>query len=153
MESSTLEIMKSEFPCDLKNNAIHMKNITRHLVLAWLLAVSTIAPGFSQDEQQNNNAVEMAKMRTEKQKEVLNLNEQQEKLMYDVNLKYINEVQQIRTEGRSVSTLKKLMDMSNRMDKEVVTFLDEAQYKGYLALKEERRKEMMKQMKAQQGNG
>lgn len=131
-----------------------MKSIKRHLVLSGLLAVSLVIPGFSQEQQKNDtSAVEMAKVRTEEQKKVLNLTEQQEELMYDVNLKYIEEMLEIRNEGRSVSTLKKLMDMSERMDKEVVVFLNEDQYKDYLKMKDERRKEMQKGIKSQRGNG
>lgn len=139
---------------DSDKNEKKMKNIVRHLLLTGVLAVSIVIPGFSQEEQKNDTAVvEMAKSRTLEHKETLNLSDQQEERMFDVNLKYIKEMQQIRTEGRSVSTLKKLLDMSDRMDKEVVTFLDEDQYKGYLKMKDERRKEMMKRMKAQNGNG
>lgn len=136
--------------CNMKK----MKHFIKHVFLAGLLAGSMVTLGFSQEELKNDTAVvEMAKTRLEEQKEILSLSEQQEQLMYDVNLKYIKEMQQLRSEGRSVSTLKKLMEMSNRMDKEVVVILDEDQYKGYLKMKDERRKEMMKRMKSQRGDG
>ena len=130
-----------------------MRKFIRNVLLTGLLTVSIVIPGFSQEEQMTDTvSVEMAKVRTEEQKQALNLSDQQKDLMYDINLKYIKEMQQIRTEGRSVSTLKKLMAMSDRMDKEVVTLLDEDQYKGYLKMKDERRKEMMKRMRSQRGD-
>jgi len=114
------------------------------------LTVSIVIPGLGQEEQKNDTtAVEIAKERTEEQRETLSLSEQQEKLMYDVNLKYIEEMLVIRTEGRSVSALKRLREMSDRMDQEVVVILNEDQYTNYLKMKDRYRKEMKKRMKSE----
>lgn len=83
------------------------------------------------------SAEEKAQMLTEKQKERLSLSESQEATMYDLNLKYALEMESIVAEGRSMSTLQKLQDMSSRKDKEVKEVLDKSQYKEYQKLKDE----------------
>lgn len=96
---------------------------------------------------------EKAEMATEKQKEKLSLDSNQEKQMYEINLKYIKEMEEIQAGGRSRSTMVKLKDMSDRRDKEVKGILGKDQYKEYTKMQEERREEMKKRMQSRRGNG
>lgn len=132
-----------------------MKALMRHLLFYVLLIGGINIQGFSQDQQMTKDSTEeeMARSGTDRQKEALSLNGQQEEQMYEVNLKYIKEMQEIRSEGRSLSTISRLKAMSGRMDEDVRAILNDDQYKEYLKMKEERQKEMKKRMKSSRGSG
>ena len=120
-----------------------MNTLLKSICLSILIAFSLVSQVSAQYQSQANIVPEeQAKEATEGQVKRLNLSEKQEVDMYEVNLKYIKEVKQIRSEGRSISTMRKLKDMNRRMDKEVKAILDRDQIKEYFKLKEERRKEM-----------
>ena len=94
---------------------------------------------------------EKAQKSTEMQKPRLNLNEEQAQQMYDLNLKYIAEMETIQAEGKSRSMMMKLKDMSGRRNAEVKAVLDKAQYKEYEQMQSERRAEMKKRMMEERG--
>lgn len=91
---------------------------------------------------------EKAEAATEKQNEQLQFYADQEQQMYDINLKYINEMETIMAGGKSMSTMMKLRNMGRRRDKEVKEVLDKDQYKMYEEMKEEMKAEMKAQMQS-----
>jgi len=91
---------------------------------------------------------EKAELMTEKQNEKLQFYDDQENRMYDINLKYVKEMERIRSQGRSRKTLMDLRDMSKRKDKEVKQVLDDDQYYTYLEMKEAMREQMRERMKS-----
>lgn len=95
---------------------------------------------------------EKAQLMTEKQNEKLQFYGDQEERMYDINFKYVKEMEQITSQGRSRKTLMDLRDMSKRKDKEVKQVLDDDQYNTYLEMKEAMREQMRERMKSR-GNG
>ena len=130
-----------------------MKTPIQYLFMIVLLTGLVTTHGYGQDEQATNKSTEeMAKAGTEKQKERLGLSDLQEEQMYEVNLKYIQKMQEIRLEGRSISTMRKAKKMSKRMDKEVKDILNKDQFKEYSRMKDERREEMKKRMRSQRGS-
>ena len=95
----------------------------------------------------NMTQAEKAQALTEKQNERIHFTDGQEKQMYDLNLKYIKEMEKISAGGRSMSTMRKLKSVSDEKDKEVKQVLNGDQYNVYL----EQKKEMQEQMKANRG--
>ena len=95
----------------------------------------------------NMTQAEKAQALTEKQNERIHFTDGQEKQMYDLNLKYIKEIEKISAGGRSMSTMRKLKSVSDEKDKEVKQVLNGDQYNVYL----EQKKEMQEQMKANRG--
>ncbi len=125
-----------------------MEITLRKSVLLVLVVFTMVVPGFAQmDGMSDLTPEERAQMATEKQKEQLNLTDEQTEDMYALNLKYMNEMMEIRKGGRSMSTMRKLRDMGSRKDKETKAVLDKQQYKEYLKMKDE----MRSQMKARRG--
>jgi hypothetical protein len=117
--------------------------------LIFILSLLTMATsGFAQNGKVSNRTPEeKAQLMTDKQKEKIDFSDNQEQQMFDINLKYVKEMEKTSVGGRSMSTFRKLKDMSNRKDKEVKSVLDKDQYKTYLKQKEE----MRAQMKANRG--
>lgn len=91
---------------------------------------------------------EKAQIITDKQKESLALEDEQAAQMYNVNLKYIEEMETILAGGRSFSTMQKLRKMSSRKDKETKEILSKDQYKLYLKDKDQMREQMKARMRA-----
>lgn len=89
---------------------------------------------------------EKAQMLTEKQNEKISFYGIQEQEMYQVNLKYIQEMQRILAGGRSFSTMQKLQSMAGKKDKEVKLILDKKQFKTYRKMQDEMREQMRSQM-------
>ena len=115
----------------------------------FVLSLLTMATsGFAQNrEASDKTPEEKSRIMTDKQKEKIDFSDAQEQQMFDINLKYVKEMEVIAQGGRSMATLRKLRDMSSRKDKEVKTVLDKDQYKIYLKQK----KELRSQMKANRG--
>jgi len=82
---------------------------------------------------------ERVEKQTELQAEKLQLNEEQREAMYDINLKYARKLKDIRGEGRSFRTMRKLKSLGSDKEKEVKEVLTDEQYKEYQALQEEMR--------------
>ncbi|MEM6737507.1 MAG: hypothetical protein AAGC64_09340 [Bacteroidota bacterium] len=126
----------------------------KHVLFFALVTIGFTSQGFGQSRPMDDaTPEEKAEMATEKQKEKLSLDSNQEKQMYEINLKYIKEMEEIQAGGRSRSTMVKLKDMSDRRDKEVKGILGKDQYKEYTKMQEERREEMKKRMQSRRGNG
>lgn len=110
------------------------------------LAMAT--SGFAQNrEASDKTPEEKARMMTDKQKEKIDFSDAQEQQMFDINLKYAKEMEVIAKGGRSMSTYRKLQDMSSRKDKEVKAVLDKDQFKVY----SKQKKELRSQMRANRG--
>ncbi|HHP7242968.1 MAG TPA: hypothetical protein ACFCUD_14940 [Cyclobacteriaceae bacterium] len=125
--------------------------IRRTSLLFFLIIIS--ASVFAQDvDFRNKTPEEKADYITEKQKEKLSLDADQEKDMYALNLKYIHKMKDIMQEGRSYSTMRKLKSMSNEKDKETKKILTKDQYKTYKKLKEEIRTQMKAAIKERKFN-
>ena len=113
-----------------------------------LSALAMATSGLAQNrETSDKTPEEKARMMTDKQKEKIDFSDDQEQQMFDINLKYVKEMEVIAQGGRSMSTFRKLQDMSSRKDKEVKTVLDKDQYKIYLKQK----KDLRSQMRANRG--
>ena len=126
----------------MKSNRINrLKGMATLIAVIFLTITSVSAQNPGASDMTNE---EKARMMTDKQSEKLELNADQKGKMYDLNLKYIKEMQTISAGGRSMSTMMKLRDMSGRKDKEVKKLLEKDQYKQYKKLK----KEMQAQMKS-----
>jgi hypothetical protein len=110
-----------------------------------LMATSSV---FAQGSKSANmTQAEKAQALTEKQNERIHFSDGQEKQMYDINLKYVKEMEKISAGGRSMSTMRKLKSMGDEKDKEVKKVLNGDQYSEYL----EQKQEMQEQMKANRG--
>lgn len=70
------------------------------------------------------------------------LNEEQDSLVYAINLKYAIETETIVAKGRSRNTLQLIKDMAKRKDEELKNVLDENQYAEYIVVKGEMRSQM-----------
>ncbi|MEP2025446.1 MAG: hypothetical protein ABJH98_07885 [Reichenbachiella sp.] len=112
--------------------------------------LTMVTSGFAQNgKMSDKTSEEKARLMTDKQKEKIDFYDDLKQQMYDINLKYIKEMEVIVKGGRSMETVRKLRDMSDRKDKEVKTVLDKDQYKIYLKQKED----MRSQMRANRGGG
>jgi hypothetical protein len=110
-----------------------------------LMATSSV---FAQGSKSANmTQAEKAQALTKKQNERIHFSDGQEKQMYDINLKYVKEMEKISAGGRSMSTMRKLKSMGDEKDKEVKKVLNGDQYSEYL----EQKQEMQEQMKANRG--
>lgn len=104
---------------------------------AFLVAISS---SFAQDQTMSDlSPEEKARAMTDRQKEKLGLSDTQEADMYALNLKYTYEMTEIRQEGRSRSTLRKLKDMGARRDEEAKAFLSPEQFTQYQQMNAEMR--------------
>ncbi len=110
-------------------------------LLAFLFVMCTTVSA-QEESLSDKTPNEKAELITEKQKEKLNLDAAQEEAMYALNLKYINEMEDIMQAGRSFSTMRKLKKMRGEKDKEMKKVLTKEQYKIYEDLKKEIRDEM-----------
>ncbi|UZR97370.1 hypothetical protein [Chondrinema litorale] len=124
---------------DQKKKSILNFKVLFNLLFVFFLASSAYAQNGAMADMTSE---EKAELLTEKQKEKIEFYDDQEEKMYDVNLKYVKEMESIVAEGRSMSTLNKLQSMSGKKDKEVKEILDKDQYKTYLKMKEDVRQEM-----------
>ena len=86
----------------------------------------------------------LAQKMTERQKERLNLNENQEQQMHVINLNYNQEMHVILQRGRSLQTMMKLKKTRKRKNKDVKKVLNKKKYKEY----QEMRKEIKEQLKS-----
>ena len=110
------------------------------------LAISTSSS--AQNRQvSDKTSIEKARILTDKQKEQIDFSDDQEKQMFDINLRFVKEMDAISQEGRTMSTFRKLRDMSNRKDKEVNAVLNKDQFEIYKKLN----KDIRSQMKANRG--
>ncbi len=82
---------------------------------------------------------ERVEKQTEMQAEKLKLDEEQQEAMHDINLKYARKLEDLRGEGRSFRTMRKLKSLRSDKEKEVREVLTDEQYKEYQALQEEMR--------------
>jgi hypothetical protein len=87
---------------------------------------------------------ERAKSDTELYKKELNLTADQEKEVYDLSLKYSNKFREIfqSSSGDRESMRSEMMKVREERDKDFKKVLDGKQYKGYLRIQEERRRQM-----------
>ncbi len=110
----------------------------------FILSLLTMATsGLAQNrEVSDKTPEEKARVMTDKQNEKIGLSVDQEQQMFNLNLKYVKEMEVIAQGGRSMATFRKLKEMSDRKDKEVKIVLDKDQYKIYLRQKEEMRSQM-----------
>lgn len=122
-----------------------------YMLLFVLIGTHTLQAQDNKNKLSDLTIEEKAEFQTEIQTERLHLSADQVERMYDLNLKYAKEMEQIRASGRSFTTMRKLKDMSKSKDKEVKQLLDKEQYQEYLTMKEEMM-EMMKE-RQQSGNG
>lgn len=112
-------------------------------IILLIMLLGTAGTALAQsDEISQMSTEEKAELLTEKHKERLNLSDEQEKSMYEINLKYLQEMEAITAQGRSMGTMKKLRDMSDRKDQEVKKVLDDAQYQEFQKMKAEARENM-----------
>lgn len=124
-------------------------NTMKQIFFIGILTVGATFYSLAQDGAMGGGTTEeKATAATERQKEKLGLDADQETKMYDINLKYIKEMEQIQAGGRSKSTMMKLRSMSGKMDKEVKEILTKDQYKEYKEMKDQRREEMKKRMRS-----
>lgn len=131
----------------------HQKLVARLMtVLAVVLmtAASMNAQSVSLADMENLSNDEKAQALTTKQAEELQFYDDQEQQMYDLNLKYILEMERIMAGGRNFSTMMKLRDMGGEKDKAVKKVLDKDQWKTYQKMQEAMRAELKARMR---GNG
>ena len=108
-----------------------------------LSLLTIVTSGFAQNGKVSNKTPEeKAQLMTDKQNENIGFYDDQKKQMFDINLKYMKEMEVITQGGRSMATVRKLRDLSSRKDKEVKAVLDKDQYKTYLRHKEQIRSQM-----------
>ncbi|MEM9076946.1 MAG: hypothetical protein AAGC43_07900 [Bacteroidota bacterium] len=119
-----------------------MKTIQTQVLIVIMVIAATAHVQAQENGMEAASTEEKAEMMTQKQVEVLALNQEQENGMFELNLKYIGEVEQIRSEGRSLATMKILKKMSDRWDKEVKELLTKEQFKAYMVNKEKMREAM-----------
>lgn len=121
---------------------LEMKQIKYpYLQLLLLLLIVSSFPfnpiGAQNSEIQNLTNEETALNLTKKQNEKMNFYNNQEQIMYDLNLKYLEEMQSIISKGKSFSTKRKLKKMGKRKDDEVKEILDDIQFRIYEDMKGE----------------
>ncbi len=117
-------------------------------LVVWCMFTLSTAQAQGMGGMSDKTDEEKAQMLTDKQNETLSFYGSQATEMYDVNLKYLQEMQKIMAGGRSFATMRKLQNMGGQKDKEVKSILDKSQFKEYKKLKEE----MREQMRAMMGN-
>jgi hypothetical protein len=129
--------MKRKKAMNMKQ-AVLNTNLKRFIYVMGLLLVMT--PAFTQSSKMSDKtSEEKARLMTDKQNERLQFYDDQENKMYEINLKYIKEMEKISGQPRSRQKLLKMKDLSQRKDKEVKQVLDKDQYKTYQEIKEEMR--------------
>ncbi|MCI1647260.1 MAG: DUF4890 domain-containing protein [Bacteroides sp.] len=113
-----------------------------NLVLMMMLFVSMVfaTQSFAQGRGGMRTPEERAKMLTEKIKEALSLNETQEKTVYDINLKYAKQNQEVMTsDGDRAEKMEKMRSLQDAKNGELKKVLTEDQYKKYEKMLEEMR--------------
>ena len=123
-----------------------MKRFIRSFLAAPFFLLAAVS-GYSQTITPEMSTEEKAEILTNRQDAEISFEGAQRDEMHVLNLKYLEEMEEIRSRGRSFSTLRSLRDMSKRKDKEVKQILDKEQYDKYLDQKEEMKSEMRAQMK------
>ena len=99
---------------------------------------------FAQDDSFNPNWTneEKAEFQTRMMADKLELSEQQEEKIYAINLKYTEQMKELKSEGDSFINMRKLRAMNYQKDGEVKEVLHQEQYDEYLILKQEMREKM-----------
>ncbi len=114
------------------------------LVIISLVLLSLTASNMNGQQRQRPSAKDMAKRQTEMMVKSLNLDEEQEKTVEAINLKYADKFQKIREEAagdrEKMRTLRS--NLVNNKNKELEKVLSEEQFERYKELEEERAKEM-----------
>ena len=123
-----------------------MKRFIRSFLAAPFFLLAAVS-SYSQTITPEMSTEEKAEILTNRQDAEISFEGAQRDEMHVLNLKYLEEMEEIRSRGRSFSTLRSLRDMSKRKDKEVKQILDKEQYDKYLDQKEEMKSEMRAQMK------
>ncbi len=115
-------------------------------VLLFALSLMMASSLLAQSSMADMTNEEKAQAITEKQNQAIHFSDSQAKQMYNINLKYIKEMEKAYAAGgRSIATRNKLKSLDGQKDSEVKKVLDNEQYKVYL----EKKKEIREQMKAQ----
>ena len=117
------------------------------LLLVVVLLGTTITMAQNRGGQRNMDPEDMAKSQTEELKEKLGLDEDQEKKVYDLNLKSANKMVAMREEmrggnGDRDAMREKMMDLREEQNKDMKKILTDDQYKKYEKYVEERRNNM-----------
>ncbi|MDX2134541.1 MAG: hypothetical protein SFV52_07135 [Saprospiraceae bacterium] len=115
-------------------------------VLLFALSLMMASSLLAQSSMADMTSEEKAQAITEKQNQAIHFSDTQAQQMYNINLKYIKEMEKAYAAGgRSISTRNKLKSLDGQKDNEVKKVLDNEQYKVY----QEKKKEIREQMKAQ----
>jgi periplasmic protein CpxP/Spy len=113
------------------------------ILLLVLVLGTTISLAQNRDGQRNFDPVESAKKQTEQLKELLGLKKDQEKKVYEVNLKASKQMAEMRksmqASGNREGMREKIGEMREESNKEMKKILTEDQYKKYEKYLEERR--------------
>ncbi len=113
------------------------------LLLIVMLVVSSVSMAQNRGGMRNMNPEERAKQQTAQLKEVLGLNKEQEKKVYDLNIESGKKMQKMREEmgggGFSDDMRQKMTQMREDQNKEMKKILTAEQYTKYEKYLEERR--------------
>jgi len=110
-------------------------------LLIVLILGTTVSIAQDRGGQRNFDPEEMAKRQTENLKEALDLNKDQEKTVYELNLKTGKEMAKMREEagGDREAMRDKFMEMREKQNKEMKKILTDSQWTKYEKYLEERR--------------
>lgn len=113
------------------------------LLLIVMLVISSVSMAQNRGGMRNMNPEERAKQQTAQLKEVLGLNKEQEKKVYDLNIESGKKMQKMREEmgggGFSDDMRQKMTQMREDQNKEMKKILTAEQYTKYEKYLEERR--------------
>ncbi len=121
----------------------------KKILAALAIALTIHATGFAQDGQGMRRTPEDRAQRQVKMMESLKLNEEQQKAVYNFNLRMSEDMQEKNTDREArMAKAKKMQDQRADAYKKILTA---EQYSGYEKMQAERRERMMKRM--QENNG
>jgi hypothetical protein len=127
-------------------NSLTIKKITMKKIGIVFMSLMLVAMvGITQPRQRNINPEDLAKRQTEQIKEAVNLDENQEKKVYEINLETNKKMRSMREQmqgGGFDGMRDKMTELRSEQNKKMKAILTDAQWEKYEKYMEERRERM-----------
>lgn len=128
------------------------KNNYRLMALTAVFIFLSVTSLMAQTNAQNATPEKIAEVQTKMLSDTLMLDSAKNEQLYQLNLKYANKLQDLKSINDRKKKIKEFRAMNNDKDKEMKDLLSDEQYKVYLGLKQEMQDKMKQRMQERRNN-
>lgn len=128
------------------------KNNYRLMALTAVFTFLSVTSLMAQTNAQNATPEKIAEVQTKMLSDTLKLDSAENNQLYQLNLKYANKLQDLKSINDRKKKIKEFRAMNNDKDKEMKDLLSDEQYKVYLGLKQEMQDKMKQRMQERRNN-